>query len=1131
MRTRQKSARPVTGLTAVARSLVVAILLCAFGALAGAPRGGAAAVRPPWLEATRPLEDRINLLLAQLTPQEKNALVEWATIPSGEKEVGYIPGIARLSIPPLRLTDGPAGVRDGQPATAFPAPISTAATFDSSVAGTIGDLMGWEARARGYQVLFGPMVNVERAPLGGRNFETYGEDPYLTGQIAAADIAGIQSQRVAAQVKHYAANEQENGRYTSSSDVDERTLREIYLKPFGVAATRAGAWSSMCAVNQINGNQACQSFPLLHDLLSDQWGWDGMVGTDWSALHSTTLGALAGTDQEFDSTFYAQAKLVAAETSGLLTPAVVDEMVRRVLRLEFRTGQFDGLSRPAADPAAGATLARAAAAQGTVLLKNDTALLPLASAGLKTVAVVGPYGDRVYTGGGSSHVTPYPQYEVSPVEAIRARLSSGVTVSFAAGQSKPPAIPASALSGLKAQFYNNVGLSGTPVASRSDSVLDFDWNGGSPATGVNPTNWSARWTGTLTVPATGDYTLGLTNDDGSRVYVDGVLIVDAWRTEPSQTQQRIMHLNAGAHSLKVLYYQKDAASSLSLGWWTPVSHDPAIAQAVNTAKNADVAVVVVGDASAEGSDRLSLDLPGSQNSLVSAVAAANPRTVVVLNTGAPVTMPWLSNVHALLEAWYPGEQDGNALADVLFGAVNPAAKLPVTFPVDAGSTPIQSTQQYPGTVDSGGIRHYSYSEKLLMGYRWYDATGAAPLFPFGFGLSYTTFGYTNLSVSAPDPATGSVSVGFDVTNTGARAGAEAAQVYLGFPGSAGEPPRQLAGFSKVMLVPGQTRHVVRALARDQFATYDVTRHGWQVPGGSYGVSVGSSSADLPLKGTISVSGTAIPIEATGAIVGIGGSCLDVAGANPADGTAVQLYDCNHSAAQLWHRAADASLRALGKCLSISGTDPVPGTPIELRACAVPTPSSSQVWRPQSNRQLRNPSSGLCLDTAGSLATNTTRLELGDCASPSPTASQAWNVPRPSGRIRGIGGKCMDVARGASADGSAVQLYDCNSTGAQDWTLSADGTIRAFGKCLALTGDRSASGTALELRTCATGRGISVEHWRLRADRHLQNVATGGCVDATGGVIANGTRLQAWDCNSTAQQTWNVPSTGSADIGN
>jgi beta-glucosidase-like glycosyl hydrolase len=1119
--------------SALIRFLVCGVLVAAtlVGTLRSASIGIAQAAGFPWLQTSRPLEDRVNLLLAQLTQQEKNTLVEWASVPSGDSEAGYIAGIPRLDVPSLRLTDGPAGVRDGQSATAFPVPISTAASFDTDLAGNVGAQMGEETRARGYQVLFGPMVNIERVPLGGRNFETYGEDPYLTGRIADADIAGIQSQRVAAQPKHFVANDEENDRYTASSDVDERSLHEIYLKPFQVATTKGLAWSVMCAVNQVNGKDACEDFPLLYDMLADQWGYDGMVGTDWSALHSTTLGALAGTDQEFSSTYYSQANLTDAENSGLLTTEILDDMVRRVLRLEFRTGQFDGLSRPTVDPAAGAALARTAAAQGTVLLKNDADLLPLSVSGLHSVAVIGPYGNRAYTGGGgSSHVTAYSQYEVSPVDGIKARLGSGTTVSYTAGQNTPPAIPASALSNLQAQFYNNARLSGSVVASRSDSVIDFDWHGGSPASGVNATNWSARWTGTLNVPTTGDYTLGLASDDGSRVYIDGTLVVDAWRTDPGQTQQNVVHLSAGAHALKVLYYQKDAWSKLSLGWWTPDGHDPGIQQATTAAKAADVAIVVVGDTSAEGADRLSLDLPGNQNALVAAVAGANPRTVVVLNTGAPVTMPWLSGVHALVEAWYPGEQDGNALADVLFGAVNPSAKLPVTFPVDASSTPIRSTQQYPGTVDSSGIRHYSYSEKLQVGYRWYDATNTTPLFPFGFGLSYTSFRYANLSISAPDPATGSVTVGFDLTNVGSRPGAEAAQVYLGFPTSAGEPPRQLVGFSRVPLTPGQTRHVTLTVTRDQFAMYDVTRHAQQVLGGTYTVSVGSSSAAAKLTGTVSVPASATAVEATGAIVGIGSKCVDVAGANPADGTRVQIYDCNQTAAQLWHRSADGTLRALGKCLSVAGGDTADGTPIELRTCAAPAPSGSQIWQPQPNRQLRNPNSGRCLDISGGDATNATPLQLATCASTSPGPSQAWNVPRPSGRIRGIGGKCVDVARGSSADGAAIQLHDCNSTGAQDWTLKTDSTIRAFGKCLALTADSTASGTTLELRTCHGVGGSSLEHWRARSDGNLQNLGSGGCIDATDGNTANGTRLQIWACNSNPQQTWSVPSSWSADIG-
>ncbi|MFJ4594938.1 MULTISPECIES: glycoside hydrolase family 3 C-terminal domain-containing protein [unclassified Kitasatospora] len=926
-------------------------------------------------------EQRIEALLGQLTTDEKTTLLQGIAAPNGVYAVGYVRGVPRLGIPPLLLSDGPAGVRDGQPATALPAPVSLAAAFDPGLATTYGAVLGREARARGYQVLYAPMVNLVRVPQGGRNFETLGEDPFLAGRVAAAEVRGIQAQGVAAQVKHFAANNQENNRQSYSSEVDERTLAEIELPAFRAAVRDGRAWSAMCGYNPVNSIWACENFPLLRDVLKGRWGFDGVIGSDYPATHSSVNAAAGGLDQEFGGTTYF-ADLNAAVADGRLAPAVLDDQVRRVLRLMVRTGALDGgrppgsgpgsgsgqavsdppvSDPPASDPAAGARDARAAAAAGTVLLRNQGPVLPLDAAHLSSVAVIGPWADHAYTGGyGSSHVAPYPDQVVTPRQGIAARAGAGVSVRYHPG------------------------------------------------------------------------------DDAA------------------------------------------AAASVAAG--------------------ADVAVVVVGDEETEGADRGSLDLAPADDALIRAVARANPRTVVVLNTGGPVTMPWLDAVPAVVEAWYPGEQSGTALADVLFGDADPAGRLPVTFPTSVAATPIRDASQYPGTDGA-----YHYTEQLAVGYRWYDATATAPLFPFGHGLSYTTFGYSNLTVTGPDAA-GRVRVGFDLANQGARTGTEVPQLYVSFPSAAGEPPQQLKAFDKVTLAPGRSTHVELPLDRSSFAVWDPGVHGWQVPGGRYGLMVGSSSRAPKLQGAVDVPGSPAVSTWSGRITGADGSCLD-AGVAAADGNeAVRLAGCAGTAAQDATVGSDGSVRALDGCLTPAGPDD--GAAVRLRDC---TAGADQVWRPGPGSSILHPASGRCLAAADG------RLLLRTCSG---GAEQSWATPRPSGRVTGIAGQCVDLNRADTANGTAVQLYRCNSTGAQDWTVGQDGSLRALGKCLDVTNGWTAAGTPAQLYDC---NGTGAQRWQPRPDGTLLNPASGRCLDARDGSGADWTRLQIWDCHGGPNQRWTLPS--------
>ncbi|MDT4989202.1 MAG: beta-glucosidase [Micromonosporaceae bacterium] len=685
-------------------------LALAVGTVFGLMPTAAVAGPPPAAPLATP-EERAAALVAQMTLDEKISQVH--TTGNGAGGVPrLVPGIPRLGIPDLGITNGPAGVGTGsvptQPnATALPAPVALAATFDPELARQYGVVQGRETANVGHNLLEAPDVNIVRVPQAGRAFENYGEDPYLAGQVAVANIGGVQSQGVMAEVKHYAANDQETNRRTINEVIDDRTLHEIHLPAFEDAVTRANVATVMCAYNAVNGEFMCENKHLLTDVLRGQWGFRGFVQSDASATHTAVGAAEAGQDLELRDNGPYDEELRQAVVDGRVSTQALDAMIVRRLATEIRFGLFDHPPTTSPiDAAAGGTVARTVAEQGTVLLKNADGALPLAAAALHSVAVVGPFAQTVHPGGGgSSRVRPL--YTVSPVEGIQRRVGPGVSV---------------------------------------------------------------------------------TSSDGADT-----------------------------------------------------------AQAAQLAAAADVAVVIVGDVEREGADRPNMSLTGNQNQLVAAVAAANPHTVVVVDSGAPVLMPWVDSVPAVVEAWYPGEEDGNALASVLFGDVNPAGKLPVTFPRTEDQTPISAPERWPGVA---GVAQYS--EGLQVGYRWYDAQGQDPLFPFGFGLSYTNFSFSHLTVSPVLLPGGHVTVGVDVTNTGTRAGAEVVQLYVADPAAAGEPPHQLKSFDKVDLAPGQTEHVTFQLDERAFSVWDSAAQQWTTVDGRYQLAVGNSSRNLPLTGTVTV---------------------------------------------------------------------------------------------------------------------------------------------------------------------------------------------------------------------------------------------------------------------------------------
>src|SRR5580700_6687874 len=758
--------------------------------------------------------------MSQMSLADKITMVEGHG--TSNPYVFYTPAIPALCIPAVGLEDGPAGVADGLTGvTQLPAGVALAATWDPSLAEQYGQVIGAEEYGKGASANLGPTVNIDRDPRWGRSFEALSEDPFLNAGLDVPEIGGVQSQDVESQVKHLAVYNQETYRNTPADNViiDPRTEHEIYLPSF-YAAVKSGSASVMCSFSMINGDFACNNSNLETTILREQWGFPGFVMSDYGALHSTQ-GAVQGTDQEQPFNTYYGTALQTAVQNGTIPVSVLNTMVQRVFTEMFRFNLFSqprtGTPTDTVTTPAHVALATSVAEAGTTLLKNGGGVLPLSSSG--SIAVAGPAADAspVYAGGGSAYVIP--SGTVSPLAGIKAAAGSGTSVAYSQGLPVDTALPAIPSSNL------------------------------SPA--YAPTPFGGSYTGTLTAPETGTYVLAITNPCGcytsTYLSLDGKQIIDNPSTPPVHTYSVAVSLTKGQ-----TYTLAISGDSSQLLWGTPSALAPGINAAVTAAKSASVAVVVVSDdTQSEATDRPSLNLPSAQDELIEAVAAANPHTVVVINAGAPVAMPWLNQVAAVVDAWYPGQSSGTALASVLFGDTDPSGHLPVTFPTSLSQVPASTTAQFPGNGTD-----VLYSEGLDVGYRWYDAKDITPMFPFGFGLSYTQFAFSHLSVSpAFKDGTKEVRVSATVTNVGRRVGSDVAQLYLADPAGSGEPPRQLAGFQRVSLAPGAKAKVSFTVTPQEMSWWDDTANGWTQTAGTYGVYVGDSSAlaGLPLRGSFTIA--------------------------------------------------------------------------------------------------------------------------------------------------------------------------------------------------------------------------------------------------------------------------------------
>ncbi len=812
-------------------------------AAAAAPAGGSAADRQAeaWLQ--------------QMTLDEKLRLVAG----TGFDTVG----VPRLGVPSLRMTAGPVGVRAGS-SPAFPAGTLLAATFEPALVARVGAAIAREVKAHGKNVLLAPAVNIARTALNGRNFEYLGEDPELAARTVVGYVRGVQGEGVVATVKHFAVNNQETERMTISAEVDPRTLHEIYLPAFEAAVKEGGAWAVMCAYNRVNGVYACEHPGLLTATLRRAWGFPGLVMSDWGATHSAAPAIRAGLDLEMPTgERFSPAALRAALERREIEPSHLDEMVRRQLRVIAALGLGAAATEhPAAlDPPEHRAINREVARAGFVLLKNEGATLPLDRGRLRRVAVVGPRGALVDGGGGSAHVRA--TRNVTLVDALGAALGPGVRIDYAPGEITPDGlapIPASALTpppghggqGLRGEYFVGTERQGTPKIVRIDPTVDFAWDLAAPAPELPADGFSVRWTGRLTAPQSGRYALALRSDDGARLYLDGKLVVDVWGNHPPTLKMTELELVAGRQYDLVLEYFEGIIGATVQLLWQATERDP-LRRVAEVARAADVVVAAVGDGmgdETEGLDRTTLALPGRQDEIVRAAAAANPRIVVVTTTGAAVAMPWLDQVPAVLHAWFPGQEAGAALVDVLLGDVSPSGKLPVTFPRRIEDEPAYGN--FPGA--NGKV---AYAEGVLVGYRWYDTRRIEPLFPFGHGLSYTTFAYRDLAVSAWDPARG-VSVRVKVKNTGTRRGAEVVQVYVHDDvASVPRPEQELRAFQRVELAAGEEREVVLALPLRAFqfaAPTGAGDAGWRLEPGTFEIRVGSSSRDVRLRAALTVPG-------------------------------------------------------------------------------------------------------------------------------------------------------------------------------------------------------------------------------------------------------------------------------------
>jgi len=833
----------------------VSIVLCAL--LASGVQTASAQGPAPDSSA---IEKRVDGLMTKLTLQDKISLI-------GGDEGMYIRTIPSIGLPHLRMSDGPVGVRTWGPSTAYAAGIALAASWDPGLAERVGRGLGQDARARDVKFLLGPGVNIYRAPMNGRNFEYFGEDPYLSARITVGYIQGVQSQGVVATVKHFALNNQEYDRHGVSSDADERTMREIYLPAFEAAVREAHVGAVMNSYNPINGVHATQNSYLNQKVLKSDWGFDGILMSDWAATYDGVAAANNGLDLEMPRAAYMSEKtLMPAIKQGALQISLIDDKVRRILRTAIRFGFLD----PSAEKEQfsrfnqqGIQTALDEAREGIVLAKNEGGLLPLDSKSINTLAVIGPNAwPAVGGGGGSSTVTPYGA--VSILQGVGAL--PGVKVLYSPGLpsldelfnqthfSTPSGASSQNRGAIKQEVFPNRDFTGTPTVSYLSQIASWKPLAWSEDAGIKK---SIRYSASYTPDVNGKHlvVVAATASDGYDLKIDGKEVMKQVSRENQGPQTSEVLLEKGKRAIITLEYLPGAAEP-RVSFGIRGVEELITPEALKIAAEADAAVVAVGyDApvESEGLDR-SYGLPFGQDALIEAVCRANKKTIVALTSGGEVdTHAWINDTPAFLLNWYPGQEGGTALAEIIFGARSPEGKLPITFGRSWEDNPVHDSY-FAAPVADGQIARVKYAEGVFLGYRYYTTRHKEPLYPFGFGLSYSKFSFSNLKIyAAKGKDNQDFDVSFDVENTGQREAAEVAELYVGDPSAKIErPAEELKGFKKTRLKPGERQHLTLHLDQRSFAYWDVSSHDWRVDPGQFTIMVGDSSENLPLNGSITI---------------------------------------------------------------------------------------------------------------------------------------------------------------------------------------------------------------------------------------------------------------------------------------
>lgn len=820
------------------------------------------------------MNNRLKNLSLQMTIEEKLNLLSgkdlWHTVP-----------IERLGIPSMKVTDGPNGARGahgdlGPKSVCIPVGVALGATWNPELIFRVGQVLGEETKIKGAHILLAPTVNIHRSPLAGRNFECYSEDPYLTGQMAIAYIKGVQSQGVGACIKHFVCNDSEFERNTISSEISERPLREIYLEPFRMALKEAKPWAVMSAYNKINGIYASENPYTLIDILKGEWEFDGVVISDWYGTYSE-LAAQGGLDLEMPGPgkWMTVDNLLPLIKSGELTMEVVNDKILRLLQTMERVGLLENpetQQEGEIDKPEHRQISLESALESVVLLKNENKILPLDVKKLNSIAVIGANAKYAsIMGGGSSRVTPL--YKVSPLEAIKKYADDSIDIQYSIGcpihRDLPPiefgwlTKPNSNEIGLFVEIFDNLELEGEPVNSFTIDRPRISWSEEllNPA---DPRKYSARLSGGLMPDKTGEYHFSLEGNGLSRLLINDEIVVDNWHTLPPGVPYWSSGQNTGNFELKseqkyqfVIEISSNNPTpwrSLKIGCLPPLSEDP-ISDAVKIAKISDAVILFAGTTDeweSEGFDRIDMDLPGDQSKLIESILAVNQNTVLVLNTGAPIEMPWLDKTPAVLQSWFGGQELGNAVASIVFGQTNPSGKLPTTFPKRLRDNPAYNN--YPG--ENGKVH---YGEGIFVGYRYYDRKCLIPLFPFGHGLSYTTFEYSNLRLNSEEFFPGDdIQVFLDITNKGNKPGKETVQLYIkDVESTLMRPEKELKGFVKIYLEPGETKTVTLSLSEESLAYYDPGTTSWTAEDGEFELLIGSSSRDIRLKSRFSWKGESL----------------------------------------------------------------------------------------------------------------------------------------------------------------------------------------------------------------------------------------------------------------------------------